>query len=107
MANLGQQIDYGAIVHIHGGHPDYFTAMSSKYPIIDFFLVVKRLYSLSKFDKENPLYGRIFTPRVSAMRLSLTPDSGLPLHPLNQVLGVLPIADAEDARTTQGDALPQ
>ena len=71
------------------------------------FLVVKRLYSLSKFDKENPLYGRIFTPRVSAMRLSLTPDSGLPLHPLNQVLGVLPIADAEDARTTQGDALPQ
>ena len=35
------------------------------------------------------------------------PDCGLPLHSLDQILGVLAIANTEDARTTQGDTLPQ
>ena len=38
---------------------------------------------------------------------SSSPDGGLPLHPLNQILGVLTIANTKDARTAQGDTLPQ
>ena len=35
------------------------------------------------------------------------PDSGLPLHPLDQILGVLAIADAEYAWPSQGNTLAQ
>jgi len=44
---------------------------------------------------------------VLRQRQSLVADGGLPLHPLDQILGMLAIANAENARPCQGDTLPQ
>lgn len=44
---------------------------------------------------------------INIICLWSSPDSRLPLHPLDQILGVLSIADAENAWPSQGDTLPQ